>query len=27
VEWSCPSILGCHYLFLPWCYRHENWHV
>ena len=27
VEWSCPSILWCHYLLLPWCYRHENWHV
>jgi len=27
VEWSCPSILWCHYLLLPWCYRHENWHM
>ena len=27
VESSCPSILWCHYLLLPWYYRHENWHV
>jgi len=27
VEWSCPSILWCPYLLLPWCYRHENWHL
>ena len=27
VEWSCPSILWCYYLLLPWCYRHENWHM
>jgi len=27
VERSCLSILWCHYLLLPWCYRHEIWHV